>query len=84
MTDPSTAELVARIEALEAQVTYLAHHLGLTPTNPGPGAAAAVADPMADVVSLVRTGKKIEAIKRYREIYGVGLKEAKTAVDRIG
>ncbi|CAN5444404.1 hypothetical protein BH10ACT1_BH10ACT1_15570 [soil metagenome] len=82
MTDADPA-LVARIEALEEQVAYLAHHLGLTPTSPGPGAAAAAGDPMADVVTLVRSGKKIEAIKRYREIYGVGLKEAKQAVERI-
>jgi len=30
---------------------------------------------------LVRVGRKIEAIKRYREIHGVGLKEAKDAVE---
>lgn len=30
---------------------------------------------------LVRAGRKIEAIKRYREIHGVGLKEAKDAVE---
>jgi ribosomal protein L7/L12 len=32
---------------------------------------------------LVRKGKKISAIKRYREVTGVGLKEAKDAVDRL-
>lgn len=33
--------------------------------------------------SLLAKGKKIDAVKIYREEYGVGLKEAKDAVDRI-
>ncbi|WKZ48901.1 MAG: hypothetical protein QY306_05980 [Anaerolineales bacterium] len=33
--------------------------------------------------SLLTKGKKIDAVKIYREEYGVGLKEAKDAVDRI-
>lgn len=32
---------------------------------------------------LLRTGRKIEAIKRYRELTGVGLKEAKDAVEAM-
>ncbi|MFZ3565999.1 ribosomal protein L7/L12 [Streptomyces sp. BH097] len=35
------------------------------------------------VRALVRDGKKIEAIKAYREATGVGLKEAKDEVERI-
>lgn len=38
---------------------------------------------IAEVHALARSGKKIEAIKRYREITGVGLKEAKDAVERM-
>lgn len=38
---------------------------------------------MAEVAQLLRAGNKIAAIKLYREIYGVGLKEAKDAVERI-
>ena len=37
----------------------------------------------ADVERLVRQGQKISAIKLHREIHGVGLKEAKEAVDQI-
>jgi ribosomal protein L7/L12 len=37
----------------------------------------------ADVEELVRRGRKIEAIRRYREQHGVGLKDAKDAVDRV-
>ena len=38
---------------------------------------------LAEVAKLVRQGQKIEAIKLYREIFGVGLKEAKDAVENI-
>jgi large subunit ribosomal protein L7/L12 len=36
-----------------------------------------------EILSLLREGKKIEAIKHYREATGAGLKEAKDAVERI-
>ena len=36
-----------------------------------------------DIVALVRSGNKIEAIRRYRRATGVGLKEAKDYVDRL-
>ncbi|MDA1360126.1 ribosomal protein L7/L12 [Glycomyces luteolus] len=40
-------------------------------------------DPFGGVRDLVRQGRKIQAIKAYREITGVGLKEAKDAVERM-
>ncbi|MBF6224092.1 ribosomal protein L7/L12 [Nocardia abscessus] len=39
-------------------------------------------DGMAEVDALLLQGKKIHAIKRYRELTGCGLKEAKDAVER--
>jgi ribosomal protein L7/L12 len=41
------------------------------------------ADAIGEVKNLVRSGKKIEAIKLYREISGVGLKQAKEEVERM-
>ena len=38
---------------------------------------------MDDVQRLVSEGHKIAAIKVYREVHGVGLKEAKEAVDAM-
>lgn len=38
---------------------------------------------MEDVRRLVSEGHKIAAIKVYREVHGVGLKEAKEAVDEM-
>jgi len=48
----------------------------------GPSASTGSGVP-ADVVALAQSGKKIEAIKRYRELTGVGLREAKDVVDGI-
>jgi ribosomal protein L7/L12 len=36
-----------------------------------------------EMIALVRRGKKIEAIKRYRQETGVGLKEAKEFIDSL-
>jgi len=38
---------------------------------------------LAEVSALLARGNKIAAIKRYRELTGVGLKEAKDYVDRL-
>jgi ribosomal protein L7/L12/outer membrane protein assembly factor BamB len=38
---------------------------------------------LAEVTQRVRSGKKIEAIKRMREVYVIGLKQAKDLVDAI-
>lgn len=35
----------------------------------------------ANIQSLLREGKKIEAIKQYKELYNTSLKDAKDAVD---
>ena len=38
---------------------------------------------LLELMRLVGSGKKIEAIKRYRQQFGVGLVEAKTAIDAL-
>jgi ribosomal protein L7/L12 len=37
-----------------------------------------------DVKRLVKSGQKILAVRLYREMYKVGLREAKDAVEKIG
>lgn len=37
----------------------------------------------ADVIGLVAAGKKIQAIKRYRELTGASLREAKAVIDSL-
>jgi ribosomal protein L7/L12 len=53
-----------------------------TPPPRAPAAPAAAAD-LSEVYVLAQQGHKIQAIKRYRELTGVGLKEAKDFVDRL-
>lgn len=55
---------------------------------PGGPAALPITRPqpagdLAEVHALARQGNKIAAIKRYRELTGAGLKEAKDYVDRL-
>ncbi|MFC0545536.1 ribosomal protein L7/L12 [Kutzneria chonburiensis] len=70
----STKQLERRLDRLEGKLDLLMQHQGVQ--LPGP-------DFDQDVVNLARSGRKIEAIKRYRELTGAGLKEAKDAVERI-
>ncbi|HVM71582.1 MAG TPA: hypothetical protein VMT91_07460 [Anaerolineales bacterium] len=44
---------------------------------------AALTPALEEIRQLARSGKMIEAIKRYRAIYNVGLAEAKSAVEAL-
>ncbi len=72
------AELERRVGRLEAQLAVMSQApAGTTGTLPTPEAW------MAEVQQLRRDGKLINAIKLYREQTGVGLKEAKDAVEAM-
>jgi len=76
----STKQLERRLDRVEGKLDLLLRHLEVP--QPGSAAGPSIAvDP--DVVALARAGRKIEAIKRYREINGGGLKDAKDAVERL-
>jgi ribosomal protein L7/L12 len=66
---------LARLSRLEAKVDLLLKNANIKydPTANVP----------ADVVEALRRGAKIEAIKRYRQATGVGLKEAKDFVEAL-
>jgi ribosomal protein L7/L12 len=73
-------DLQFRLRQLEEQVERLSVQAGL------PWSAAMTPDDGgvdSQVVALAQSGQKIEAIKRYRELTGVGLAEAKQAVEAI-
>ena len=53
------------------------------PPGFGAGSLLEQAQRLKEVKQLVESGNKIEAIKRFREIFGCGLKEAKDAVEDI-
>lgn len=66
-------ELRSRVRALEDMVAQMAQHLGVEFVPP---------DHLAPVREAMARGRKIEAIKLYREATGCGLAEAKHAVER--
>lgn len=78
----------SRIAQLEQRVARLEAQLAQLTATPAGAVAAAVAtsateDWMAEVRALRSAGKTIQAIKVYRERTGVGLKEAKDAVEAL-
>ena len=74
--DDRIAELERRVMRLEQQIDLLLGREGL-----GSARSMGVDDPAIE--QMLRGGNKIEAIKIYREKTGVGLKEAKDAVEAI-
>jgi ribosomal protein L7/L12 len=62
-----------RVARVEHKLDLVLDHLGLREDDPR----------LDEVIALARDGKKIQAIKVYREVTGVGLKEAKDAVERL-
>jgi hypothetical protein len=85
-------ESAQRIEHLEYQVAVLYRHLGLNPADgllsPAPQDAAPAGGPSGadprlprEFYDAIARDKKIQAIKIYREVTGVGLKQAKDFVD---
>jgi len=71
------AALKIRVSKLEAQVDFLCKHLGLTFSEN----AYQTDDPR--IVDALRRNNMIEAIKLYREQTGLGLKDAKDAVEEM-
>ncbi|MCR6482013.1 hypothetical protein M8542_04215 [Amycolatopsis sp. OK19-0408] len=71
----STTErrLSRRLDRMERKLDAIVTQLGVTVEEPG----------LAEVTALVREGKKIQAIKTYREHTGADLKEARDAVERL-
>ena len=65
--------LVGRLTASKEKTT--------TVYQPIAGREITAADPQIE--ALLRAGQKIDAIKLYRQNYGVDLKEAKDAVDAV-
>ncbi|MCZ4125507.1 ribosomal protein L7/L12 [Streptomyces sp. H39-S7] len=63
-----------RLRLMERRQELILTHLGVEdPISPD----------LREIVELVCQGKKIQAIKVYRDLTGAGLKEAKEAVERL-
>ena len=63
-----------RLAAVERKLDLIMTHLGIREPEP---------DAPGEVLQELLAGRKIHAIKAYREATGVGLKEAKDAVELL-
>jgi ribosomal protein L7/L12 len=73
-TDRRLARVDRRLARVEEKLDAIAGHLGVALTEPD----------LPQVREFLRQGKKIQAIKAYRESTGADLKEARDAVERLG
>lgn len=77
----SDAELRRQLDRIESMLRAIMSHLDVSFEEARrDGVSESVSE---SVRRLVRQGKKIEAIKLYREATGLGLAEAKAAVERL-
>ena len=77
ITEAEIQLLRSRINELEDRLNFLYRRLNIEYADPN-------SDPVfsPEIQEALRRGNKIEAIKLYRELTGVGLAEAKEAMDR--
>lgn len=78
ITETEIQQLRSRVNELEDRLKALYRHLNLEYADPGSDPAMS-----SQVQDALRRGNKIEAIKIYREMTGVGLAEAKNAIDKV-
>jgi len=78
ITETEVQQLRSRVNELEEKLKMLYRHLNLEYLEAG-------SDPILSpkVQDAIRSGNKIEAIKIYRELTGLGLAEAKAAIDKV-
>ncbi len=83
MFDVGLKEAKDAVEKLEAGQPVVMTSVSVSPPSVASAASVDQATRLAEVVQLLRAGQKIEAIKLYRQIFDVGLKEAKDAVEAM-
>jgi large subunit ribosomal protein L7/L12 len=71
-------DIERRLAELERKVAYLYGHAGLEPPPPPDPH-----QPSSQVLAFVAEGKTIEAIQQYRADTGLGLADAKRAIDEL-
>jgi ribosomal protein L7/L12 len=72
-TDRKLGRVDRRLARVERKLDAIADRLGVSTEEPE----------LAEVTALLRQGKKIQAIKAYRDRTGADLKEARDAVERL-
>jgi ribosomal protein L7/L12 len=71
--EPHFRAIGMRLDAMEDQIAALSDKAGITYTR-------TTADVPQEVKDIARTGDTLGAIKKYRELTGVGMEEAKAAI----
>ena len=77
VTEADILLLKSRINELEDRLNFLYRRLGIEYADPN-----ANPELSPQIQDALRRGNKIEAIKIYRELTGVGLAEAKEVIER--
>ena len=77
VTETEVQQLRSRINELEDRLNFLYRRLHIDYVEPG---TSPVLSPQ--IQEALRRGNKIEAIKIYRQLTGVGLAEAKDVIDK--
>jgi ribosomal protein L7/L12 len=90
--DRELLEIKQRLALIETRLQQLFEHVDLAPRGSasgvgrwgGSGEEGEPPDPVSDpeIQDLLVKGDEMQAIKRYRELSGLGLKEAKEAIER--
>jgi ribosomal protein L7/L12 len=75
-------QLEARMHRMETMMQALFVRLGIDPVEVVPQEPEEPPE-VKTIRTALLSGEKIKAIKLYREVYGVSLKEAKDAVDTM-
>ena len=77
VTETEVQQLRSRVNELEERLKFIYRRLNIDYVEPN-------SDPVLSpqIQEALRRGNKIEAIKIYREMTGVGLAEAKQVIDR--
>ena len=77
VTETEVQQLRSRINELEDRIRFLYRRLNIDYVDPSSNPALS-----PQIQEALRRGNKIEAIKIYRELTGVGLAEAKDVIDK--
>lgn len=77
VTETEVQQLRSRVNELEDRLKFLYRRLNIEYADPN-------SDPIMSpkIQDALKSGNKIEAIKIYRELTGVGLAEAKDVIDK--
>lgn len=73
--------LIGRFTAPKERTTVV--YKPTVPRGSGASASSEIAAVDAEIEAAIRSGRKIDAIKMYRETYGTDLKSAKEAVEAL-